>query len=390
MLLKKKVYKGKKVKALIVYISDISGHRQAAKAVKEALNKNYPWITVREENLFRHGNSFVRCSLDSLYYTLIKLTPWFWDLIWDSKGIYWLTYPVRSILYRLNYHRIYRRIIKPFDPNIVVCTHSLSCAVCSAIKKDKNMDYLLAAVPTDFYLNPYWFYQNVDIYFLPHGNSELESMEQKIPSRKLQVSGIPISPEFSKPKDEDYLREKWQVEQGLFTVLIMGGGQGLGAIDEVVLALEENPLPLQVLVVTGTNRELKKNLYKLKSQLSFPLKVLGYVKEIDELMEISDVLITKPGGLTTAEALSKGIPIVVIDSITGQERRNKDLLLKKGLAFKLDSMRDIVPVINEFVNNGFNRNLWKQKVSTLARPCSSEDIAHRIADMMQDKRRTNE
>jgi len=369
------------MRVLIVYVSDISGHRQAARAIKEALNENYPWVIVREENLFRHGNPFIRCSLDSLYYTLIKLTPWLWDLIWDSKEVYWLTYLLRNVLYRMNYHRLYKEVIKPFKPQVVVCTHSLSCAICSTIKEDKKMNYLLAAVPTDFYLNPYWFYKNVDIYFLPYGNSNSDYIKRRIPSHKLHVSGIPISPEFSKLKDRNYLRKKWKLKEDLFTILIMGGGQGLGAIEDVVLALKESPFPLQVIVVTGTNRKLKKSLCRIAPKLNFPFKVWGYVREIDELMETSDILITKPGGLTTAEALSKALPMIVVDSITGQERRNKRLLLEKGLAFKLDSMKDVVPVIHRFLSNGFSREIWREKVKDIARPASSQDIAGKIVSM---------
>lgn len=371
------------MKVLIVYISDVSGHRQAAKAIKQVFKERYPSFTIREENLFRHGNSFVRCSLDSLYYAIIKLAPWFWDLIWDSKEVYWLTYLLRNILYRMNYHRLYRKVIKPFNPQVVVCTHSLSCAICSSIKQDKKMNYLLTAVPTDFYLNPYWFYKNVDMYFLPPGGSNLEDVKRKVPSCKLQISGIPISPEFSKPKDRNYLKKKWQVKENLFTILIMGGGQGLGAIKKIVLALKGSRFPLQVIVVTGTNRKLKKNLLRLGPELNFYFKVLSYVKEIDELMELSDLLITKPGGLTTAEALSKALPIVAVDSITGQERRNKKLLLENDLAFGLNSIQDIVPVVHRFLNGDFNKELWRKKVRDIARPNSSEEIVRRIVNMVQ-------
>ena len=146
------------LRILLLYVGDVSGHRQGARAIKQAFQKDYPWIKVKEVNIFRHGNPFIRCSLDSLYYALIKLTPWFWDIIWDSKEVYWLTYLLRYLLYRMNYHRLYREVIKPFDPQVVVCTHSLSCAISSTIKSEKNLNFLLVAVPTDFYLNTYCFY----------------------------------------------------------------------------------------------------------------------------------------------------------------------------------------------------------------------------------------
>ena len=373
------------MRVLLLYISDVLGHRQAARAIKQAFRAEYPQVTVKEENLFRYGSPFIRCSLNSLYYTIIKLVPWFWNVIWDSKEVYWLTYPLREVLYRLNYHRFYREVIKPFNPDAVICTHSLACAISSAIKKDKKLNYLLVAVPTDFCLNPYWFYRNVDMYFLPQDDIKSNHLRWEVSADKLCVTGIPILPQFSESKDRSYLKKKWQIEDNLFTILIMGGGEGLGPIEEVVLALEKVSLPLQALVVTGINRKLKRKLDRISQNLDFSLKVLGYVREIDELMEISDLLITKPGGLTCAEALSKGLPMIVVDSITGQELRNKKLLLEKGLAFNSDGPAQIVPLVRSWINNDFDRNLWREKARKLSRPQSSRQIAHKIMKMLERK-----
>lgn len=373
------------LRILLLYVGDVSGHRQGARAIKQAFQKDYPWIKVKEVNIFRHGNPFIRCSLDSLYYALIKLTPWFWDIIWDSKEVYWLTYLLRYLLYRMNYHRLYREVIKPFDPQVVVCTHSLSCAISSTIKSEKNLNFLLVAVPTDFYLNPYWFYKNVDMYFLPQNSLSFERLKRKISVEKLQVTGIPVSLEFLKSKDKLYLRNKWKIRDDLFTILIMGGGQGLGDMKEIVLALQEVSFPIQVVVVTGTNRSLKRNLSKLSFKLNFPFRVLGYVREIDELMEISDLLITKPGGLTTAEALSKGLPMIVMDSIAGQERRNKKLLLEKGLAFDLEDPKYLIALLEKFMDGGFDRKIWSSRAKELARPQASREIVNKIMEMLREK-----
>jgi len=373
------------VRILLLYVSDVLGHRQAARAIKQAFQQEHPWVTVREENLFRHGNPFVRCSLNSLYYAIIKLIPWFWNIIWDSKEVYWLTYPLRELLYTLNYHRLYKEVIKPFNPHAVICTHSLSCAISSTIKRKKKSEYFLVAVPTDFYLNPYWFYKNVDMYFLPQSSSNYHCLKEKVPAEKLFASGIPIRPQFSKSKDRPYLKKKWQVEDNLFTILIMGGGEGLGPIKDTVRALKEVSLPLQVLVVTGVNRKLKRNLRKISPKLNFPLKVWGYVREIDELMEISDLLITKPGGLTTAEALTKGLPMILMDSITGQEMTNKKLLLERGLAFSLNTPEQVISLVRNCINNGYDREFWRKKAKELSRPRASREIVYNAVEMLKNK-----
>ncbi|MBC7189328.1 glycosyltransferase, partial [Candidatus Aerophobetes bacterium] len=230
--------------------------------------------------------------------------------------------------------------------------------------------------------------KNVDMYFLPQEELKERCLrEKKIPPSKVEVSGIPISPDFSVEKNKDLLRKKWKVKENLYTVLVMGGGQGWGAIQETVLSLNKIDFPLQVIVVSGTNRKLRKNLCRLSSSLNFPFQVYGYVREIDELMEISDLLITKPGGLTTAEALSKGLPMIVIDSITGQERRNKKMLLEKGFALAIDNTEKLREAVGFFFNNGFDKNVWKKKTRQIARPNSSCEIVRKIMSMREKMER---
>lgn len=153
----------RKLRVLLLYMAAATGHRQAAEAIRQALKEFYPEVEIKSENLFRHGNSLVRRLLKDLYNTVIKVTPWFWNFIWDSKEVYWLTYGLTNLLYRLNYLKLYKKVFLPFKPQVVICTHSVACALSSVIKRVKKENYLLAAVPTDFCIHPYWFYKNVEI-----------------------------------------------------------------------------------------------------------------------------------------------------------------------------------------------------------------------------------
>ncbi len=374
-----------KMKILLLYISAVSGHRQAAEAIKQAFMEFYPEVEVRGENLFEHGNRFIRISLDSLYYAIITLAPWFWDLIWDSREVYWSTYALRNFLYRTNYLRLYREVILPFNPQVVICTHSIACALCSIIKKGKCLDYLLAAVPTDFCLHPYWFYNEVDVYFLPHEGLKEDLVERRIPLNKTPITGIPISPSFSRSKDRKNLRKKWGIKEDLLTVLLMGGGQGMGSFKEIVLGLASSHLPIQLLVVTGINRRLRNKFRRMQSKLDLPLKVFGYTRKIDELMEISDLLISKPGGLTTAEALAKSLPLGIVDSLAGQERRNKEFLLKKGLAFELKNKEDIVDLIDHLLNDSSYGKERRRHVEEFAYPRAAQQITQKVMSLVKEK-----
>ena len=370
----------KETRILLLYMAAASGHKQAAEAIKQALKELYPEVEIRNENLFRYGNSLVKRLVKDLYNTAIKVTPWFWNLIWDSKEVYWLTYGLTNILYRLNYLELYKRVFLPFEPQVVICTHSVACALSSVIKKAKKESYLLAAVPTDFCIHPYWFYENVDMYFLPRKELKEKVLGEGIDPRKVTISGIPTSHKFSRSHDSKELRKKWELEEGLFTILLMGGGQGVGSLREIIFSLDSSKLPLQLLVVTGANRRLRKELEGIRSKITLPLRVFGYTRQVDELMEVSDLLISKPGGLTTAEALVKELPLGIVDSLAGQERRNKQLLLREKIAFELNSREAIIRLIKNLMDNSFDLESWRKRVRKLAYPGAAEKIAQTVME----------
>ncbi|MFQ6066618.1 MAG: glycosyltransferase [bacterium] len=363
----------------------MSGHCRAAEAIEQALERLYPQIKVRKEDLFKHGNPWVRKILDDLYYAAIKVTPWFWDILWNSNLIFWLTYGLRELSCLLNSFRLYKEVILPFDPQVVVCTHGLALALCTTIKRQRKLDYLLVAVPTDYSLHPYWSYDNVDLYFLAHHEMK-ESLRRKgIPQDKVQICGIPISPIFSEDNDKERLKSKWQIKRDLFTVLLMGGGQGMGPLRRAVDTLNGLGLPIQLLVVTGTNDGLKRELQEIEPELNIPVKILGYTKKINELMEISDLLISKPGGLTIAEALTKDLPLGILDCLAGQERKNQEFLLKKKIAFNLQREKEMAGLIERFLDGSFDFENWQARTRELFKSKAALDIAKRVVKLANER-----
>jgi len=378
----------KEIRILLLYVSDVSGHYCAAEAIKQALEKLYPQVQVKEENLFNHGNSLIVKIMDALYYAVVKLTPWFWDFLWDNRLIYWFTFPLRDFFYHYNSSRFYKEIIAPFSPQAVICTHNIACAICSTLKRKKSLSYLLTAVPTDYALHPYWFYENVDFYFLAHEGLREDFQRKGIPSYKIRTTGIPILSTFSEYKDRQKLKKKWGLEKDVFTILLMGGGQGMGSLRQIVLDLNKLRLPVQLLVVSGTNHGLEEKLQEMKSKLDVPMKIWGYAEEVDELMEVSDLLISKPGGLTVAEALVKALPIGIVNSLGGQEKRNQELLLKKKIAFKLSNKKEMTDLIVRFLHESpesFDFKERQTKAKELAKPAAALDIARIIIQSIDEK-----
>ncbi len=373
------------MKILLLYVSPVSGHCRAAEAIEQALERLFPQIKVRKEDLFKHGNPLARKLLDDLYYAAIKVTPWFWDFLWNSSLIFWLTYSLREFSCLLNSFRLYKEVIVPFSPQVIICTHGLPLALCSTIKRRRKLDYLLVAVPTDYSLHPYWTYNNVDLYFLAHEGMKNSLRKKGISPAKVQICGIPVSPIFSEDADKEELKNKWQIRPDLFTILLMGGGQGIGPLRRIVDALNELVLPVQLLIVTGINDGLKKELQEIESELSIPIKILGYTKKINELMEISDLLMSKPGGLTITEALAKDLPFGILDCLAGQERKNREFLLQKKIAFNLQREKEIVSLIQRFLDRSFDLEKWQARARELVKPKAALDIAERVVQLANER-----
>ncbi len=225
---------------------------------------------------------------------------------------------------------------------------------------------------------------------MAHEGLRKKLIKEGVPPSKLYTVGIPISMDFSQHKSKVELRKKWEVRGDLFTILLMGGGLGMGSLKEIVVTLDSSHLPIQLLVVTGINRRLRRKLRALESDLNLPLKVLGYIKQIDELMEISDLLISKPGGLTTAEALVKKLPLGIVDSLAGQERRNQQLLSQKGISFELRDKEDLINLVQSFLDSSFDLTQWEHRVADLARPRATQEIVEKLVSLAERRRDDSE
>jgi len=198
-----------------------------------------------------------------------------------------------------------------------------------------------------------------------------------VPREKIRVYGIPVDPKFAFRHDTRQIMEDLRLSQDKPTVLIMGGSQGLGAVEDVVRSLlKDKTHDFQLLVVTGTNKKLHASLTKLsQSKTGSNMRVFSYVENVDELMEIADVIVTKAGGLTTAEALVKNLPILVVNPIPGHERMNADYLVKETAAIEINDFSRMHQKIAELFDSKDALSLMKSGAERLSMPDSALNVA---------------
>jgi processive 1,2-diacylglycerol beta-glucosyltransferase len=223
---------------------------------------------------------------------------------------------------------------------VMLCTHFLPLEITGAmLAKDPAFRPFTACVVTDFEAHALWMEPSVKLYCVAAEETKARLVARGVKAEEVVVTGIPVSAKFSQAVDAAAVRKAYGLRDDLPTLLVLSGGFGMGPVAEILAELDKIPTPFQTLVVAGRNEELRREL--AAQDRKHPTHVLGFVRNMHELMTISDLLITKPGGLTTSEALALGRPLFILNPIPGQEAANSDFLLQHGAAEKANRVEDL-------------------------------------------------
>ncbi len=355
-------------RVLLLYISEHSGHHCASRAIENALRAQDPNVETMNINCFNYTNPILEKVINRAYMSVISARPEIWDYLYDNPKVLKNTQKLREMIHRFNTGKL-KYLIGEFKPDVVVCTQAFPCGMIAYYKKTMALNTPLVGVLTDYAPHSYWIYNNVDSYIVPSDDTGRKLIEDGIDPERIKVFGIPIDSKFSRASDRDSIRKKLSIEKNGPCVLIMGGTQGLGPIKEVVRLLDRAYFDLQVIIATGTN----KRLYRWLARRRFRKKtlVLPYANNIDEIMEIADLIITKPGGITTAEALARGLPMLIVSPLPGQESMNTKFLLREGVAVKAENPGDVVVLLEELLYNKTKLKIMSDKAKSLSKPDSA-------------------
>jgi len=244
-----------------MYISEVSGHRNAAVAIEKAIRIQAPQTNILNINAFRYTNPISEKVVNQLYTAIIKRTPKLWDMVYDNPEVKKRLDKIKTLVHRMNTPK-FTRLFSSFTPDVVICTQAFPCGMVADYKKNYAPDIKLIAVLTDYAPHSYWIYDAVDMYITPSEEVSQRLIMKGVPPQKIKPLGIPFDPKFNSPIDKLNACKRLGLSPDIKTVLIMGGGQGLGPIRTVVKCLEKVPCDFQEIIVTGVNRNLYKTLKK--------------------------------------------------------------------------------------------------------------------------------
>jgi processive 1,2-diacylglycerol beta-glucosyltransferase len=324
---------------LILSASTGSGHLRAAEAIRRALGELCPAAFVRHIDALSLATRAFRRCYGGLYLDFIDSHPlvlkYFYTCMDEPRPVGnvngWDR--LRLLLERLNLRPLLSLVrSEPWD--LIVNTHFLPGELVGCLRRRGEIATPQVVVTTDFETHRLWITEPCEHYFTATEEGALYLERMGIPAGRTTVSGIPVDPVLAAPKGRDGCRARHGLRGDRPVVLQMAGGNGVGPVERVYQALLEVEVPLDLVVITGRNAAAKERLAALPGPEPHRVKVLGFTRQVDELMRAADLVVTKPGGLTVSEALAAGLPLVIVDPVPGQEERNSDYLLENGAAIK--------------------------------------------------------
>lgn len=363
------------MRVLFLSVTAGYGHHQAANVIIEYLEDQ--GIDCKMLDTFEYINPLLGESIEKGYLMSTKFTP----------GVYGKFYRLadkeeggeegKFSVIRLTNSVLSKKLVnflQDYDPNIIVCTHVFAAQLMTQIKK-KGLYYKTVGIVTDFTVHPFWEDTDIDYYIMASEQLNYQAAKKGIAKSKVIAAGIPIHKKFSTKMDKKAARHLLNMEDKT-TILIMSGSMGFGNVVENIMRLNRMDMEFQMISVCGNNRSLKEHIDNLEIRKN--IYNFGFVNNIDVLMDAADCIITKPGGLTSSEALAKGLPMILSHPIPGQEDRNAEFLVNNGAAMYTSETYPIDEAIYQLFHSKSRLKLLKAAMAEIAKPNSTEDIGNLI------------
>ena len=371
-------------RVLILSASAGTGHVRAAEALEKVFRQRPDVGEVRNVDALRFTNRLFRDFYSKLYISLVQRAPTILGIVYNSTDEPWKTDRMRLMLDRLNTGPLVR-FIKKFNPDITVCTHFLPSEIISYLITTGKLDARLSIVVTDLDVHAMWLCRTFHRYFVALEESKVHLQILGLPGENITVSGIPIDPAFGQVGNRDEMRRESGFDTNRPLFLISGGALGVSPAAGVLDGLARLRHPAQAIVVCGKNAEMKAGMEAQARAIEaanpgLTFRILGYTDEMHRWMQISDLFIGKPGGLTTAEALACGLPMIIVAPIPGQEERNSDHLLEKGIALKCNEFTTLAYKIDGLLDHPEQLAAMREKATALGRPHAAATIVDTLLD----------
>ncbi|MBL8843124.1 MAG: glycosyltransferase [Planctomycetes bacterium] len=368
---------------LVLSASAGAGHLRAAQAVELALRELAPDAQVENHDVLQLTNAAFRRLYGKAYLELVDHAPhalgWMYDHLDRQHGAPHAD-RLRYLVQKLNLAPLLALLKRgPWDA--FVSTHFLPAEMIAAAKKRRRLAAPQLTVTTDFDTHRLWVNEPCERYFTATADGAAWLAACGVARERITVSGIPIHPLFAQKKGRAGCLERLGLAGDRPIVVQLAGGFGVGPLEEIWRELLALPMGLELVVVAGRNEAAKKKLERIAVPARHRAHVLGFTDQIDELFAVADLLVSKPGGLTTSEALARGVPMAIVNPIPGQESRNSDFLLENGAAIKVHHVATLAGKVGALLADPARLKRLRANAKALGRPQAAYDVARAALEL---------
>ncbi|MBA4547434.1 glycosyltransferase [Thermoactinomyces intermedius] len=357
------------------------GHYSAASSLKKGIELEYPGSEVQIVSILPMISKQLKSLIKKSYLQTLRYAPNLWGACyqWDSR----FSKLFRDPMGKFVAHKL-RTFIEGLKPRVIICTHAFCLSACAYLKSHTSCKHFrLGGVVTDFDVHSFWVHPAVDFYITAHEEIGVK-IRKKGCQADLYSTGIPINPAFfTEQKEKKEARKQIGISPDRFTILLMGGGSGIGPFYSCLEALKHMPLKqnYQLLIITGNNQPLYDELSRELKNLSH-VHLFPFVHNMVDFMCASDFIVTKPGGMTSSEALATGLPMVICQPIPGQEEKNSRFLLNKQVAIREDQPQHLPKQLTYLIEHPDPLHEMQNNATLVGKPGSAIDGAQIVMDYL--------
>jgi processive 1,2-diacylglycerol beta-glucosyltransferase len=368
-----------KPRVLLLSATSGAGHVRAAQALEKAFAARGN-CTVEHIDALQYVSKLFQRVYDKAYISMVRSAPELMGVLYTRTDQPWQHPGRRLALDRLNTGPMIR-LLKRTQPDLCVATHFLPAEIIAWLIAKEKLRARNAIVVTDYDVHAMWLCRTVDRYYVAVDEAAEYLAKIGVPREKLLVTGIPIDPLFAASLNRVDTRKEFGLDSEATIIVISAGGYGIGPVEQLVKDLLALQKPWQIVAIAGKSEKTRKRLEELAksagklSSGSTRLCAVGFTTEMDKYMAAADLMVGKAGGLTTSEALARGLPMALIEPIPGQEERNADHLLEAGAAIRCNNLPAAAWKISTLLDDAARLNGMRDAARKLGRPGAAAAIA---------------
>jgi len=353
------------------------GHTAAAQAVCQSLAAGELDCGCEIVDSYRYASEVFHRVASNGYIGMVKVLPQLYGVIYEQAERATKVSGFKKWLHRYTALNL-RQYVAELSPDVVVCTHAFPCGVMAEYRREFADAPHVVGIVTDFVVHPFWIHRNIDAYAVATPAMRQTLIARGVRPDRVAVTGIPIDERFGLRPDRRGLRRALGLHPDRTTLLVMGGGVGIGPLEKAIVGIDRLAIDVQTIVVVGKNPALERRVAETANTLAHPVKVVGFVDNVFDYMQAADVLISKPGGLTSSEALSAELPLLMLRPLPGQEERNTRYLSDAGAGVRVQTARDLVQALERLLSNPKELEAMRARAKDLAKPHAAKDVAAMI------------